>query len=219
MTKDKLMRMLFKPMLAAMLVFFTASANATPIKLEISENADFSGMVVSADGDGFAMITSAIGNWGINVVTGVSGPFIGDENVDKLDLNSVNVSGGTGTIYIRLTGTGYEKLDAQFKTAFGGTTDGSVSFQSYADDTNEAFGKGTLLSDKGFFSAGAFSDEDSGGISMTGPYSLSIYAAVTHTGAGQISSFDYLVAVPEPGTLALLGIGLLGLGLVGRRKA
>ena len=213
---------IFKPVLAAMLVFFATSANADPIKLEISDTFDFSGTVVSAvdtDNDGMVMINSGLGDWVANVVTGFSSPLIGDETVDKIDLNSVNVSGGEGTIYIRLTGTDFDKLLGQYITAFGGTTDGSVSFQSYADATNTEFGQGILLSDSGTISTTAFSGQDGGSINMTGPYSLSIYAAITHDAGFQISSFDYLVSVPEPGTLALFGIGLFGMGLARRKKA
>ena len=218
------MRMLFKPMLAAMLVFFTASANATPIRLEISENADFSGTVVSAvdtDDDGMVSINSGLGSWVANVVTGFSSPLIGDEYVDRIDLFSANISGGEGTIYVRLTGAGFEgsQAQSQYTTAFGGTTDGTVSFQSYADATNADFGQGFLLSDSGDISTGAFSGQDSGSVLLTDLYSLSIYAAITHDAGLQMTSFDYIVSVPEPGTLALLGFGLLGLGLARRRKA
>ena len=213
---------IFKPVLAALLVFFATSANADPIKLEISDTFDFSGTVVTkvdTDNDGMVMINDSLGSWAANVVIGFSSPFIGDETVDKIDLASVNVSGGEGTIYIRLTGTDFDGLMAQYSTAFGGTTDGSVSFQSYADATNTEFGQGILLSDSGTISTTAFSGQDGGSINMTGPYSLSIYAAITHDAGFQISSFDYLVSVPEPGTLALFGIGLFGMGLARRKKA
>jgi len=218
------MKMLFKPMLAAMLVFFTTFANATPIKLEISDTFDFSGTVISAvdtDNDGRVTIDSDLGSWVANVVIGWSSPLIGDEYVDKIDLFSANVSGGEGTIYIRLTGTDFDRgllAQSRYTTAFGGTTDGSVSFQSYADATNTEFGQGILLSDSGDISTSAFSGQDSGSISLSGPYSLSIYAAITHDAGFNMSSFDYIVTVPEPGTLALLGIGLFGLGLAKRRK-
>lgn len=36
--------------------------------------------------------------------------------------------------------------------------------------------------------------------------------------AGTFGSIDYVVSVPEPGTLGLLGLGLLGAGIVRRRR-
>jgi len=216
----------FKPVLVAMLVFFTTSANA--LLIEISDTADFSSNVISqadTDNDGFVSISSAfwdgsaLGDWIVNFVTGVSSLEIGDENVDKIHLNSFNVSGGSGSLYVRLTDTDFDKSPASWWAGFGGTTNGTVSFQSYADASNTAFGQGILLTDSGDIATRTFSGTDSGGLDISAPYSLSIYAAITHNDSFSITSFDYEVTtVPEPGTLALLGIGLLGMGLVARKK-
>ncbi len=204
------------------IIVLASATSAQALVIEISETADFSGVVIvadDADNDGFVQVSSAIGTWLINVVSGFSSPAIGDQHVDKIHLNSVNVSGGQGTIYIRLTDTDFQRLEDIYTTDFGGTTDGSVSFQSYADGSNTGFGQGLLLSDSGTLFSGAFSGSDWGRISMEGAYSMSIYAAITHNDGFQISSFDYAVSVAEPGTLALVGLGLLGLGLSRRRKA
>ena len=161
MNRDKFMKLLFKPMLAAVLIFFTTSANA--LLIEISETSDFSGTVITVadtDNDGVAYTVMAeLGTWDVDV-KGLSSPYIGDEYVDRLHLHSLQVSGGAGTVYIRMTDTGFDKLLAQYTTSFGGVTSGTVSFQSYAD--------AILLSDSGDVS-GAFSGTDSGGLNMSGP--------------------------------------------------
>lgn len=113
---------------------------------------------------------------------------------------------------------GFDNPAASYITAFGGTTNGTVSFQSYVDSTNTAFGQEIMLSDSGLLPGIAFSGASSGAINMTGLYSMSIYASVTHTGGNQITSFDSYISVPEPGSLAILGIGLLGLGMSRRLK-
>lgn len=213
------MKSIFKPALLAGLFLVSTSANA--LLLEISDTADFTGTVVAAaddDNDGMVMINSGLGNWIVNVATGIAKPLIGNDDLARLDLNSINVTGAAGTIYLRLTDIDFLASGPGYSAEFGGTTDGTASLQSYVDAANAEFGQGMLLSDSGVLGSGAFSGSDRGGINMLDPYSISIFAAISHTGAGQVSSFDYLVSVPEPGTLALLGLGLLGIAVLRQRR-
>ena len=61
----------------------------------------------------------------------------------------------------------------------------------------------------------ATSSEDTLGLNVMG---LGVYAAITHTAAGQETSIDGHLRVPAPAALGFLGFGLMGLGIAGRRR-
>ena len=190
------------------------SAHAT-LTVQISETSDFTGTVVSAtdtDGDGVVTLSSGFGTWYANVVTGIN---YSNDYTEKLDLNSVNVSGGTGTIYVRLIEDAMTKSTAPYVTSYGGTTDGTVSFKaSVTDGVTTA-----VLEDTGDISNSAFSGTNSGGFSLLdGNYTAMIMATITHGDKFSVSSFDFNVKVPEPGSLALLGLGLIGLGFGAKKR-
>ncbi len=166
-------------------------------------------------------------NWVVNVTTGISAPIIGDPP-PNMDLNSVNVSSsGAGTLTIKFTDDGFYAVNGKFNTyagptvaytLVGGTTDGSVALTTYAGIG--AFGApGISFANTGALGPGAFSSSSSAPLLAWGANDyLTIEAVIIHTAAGQISSFDGELTVPEPTTLSILGIGLAAFGLVNRRR-
>jgi hypothetical protein len=172
---------------------------------------------------GVVAFSGSVGPFTINVTTAITEPALGSASFAILDLNSVNVSGGAGSLTILASHTGYTgPLPGGFYPAqlnVGGTTTGTVSFAGYLDDGNALFGTTSLLGALGPFGPGAFSGSVAGAAPATAPFSLTLVAEITHRVAG-ITSFDFEVRprVAEPGMLSLFGIGLGSVLVGGRRR-
>jgi hypothetical protein len=156
--------------------------------------------------NGWLSTIGILGNWTFDT-TAYGEPLVGSPYVDEIDLASSNVKyegGDTGSFQIELVQTGLTKNDAMYSIGLGGTAAGTIQFESYIDNV--------LISDSGALS-GAFSFEDYGMVaSGSGPYDYKVVATIV-SGLNSTSSFDYNVRIPEPGTLGLMGLGILGMGI------
>jgi len=159
-----------------------------------------------------------VGTWTLSNSTGVGN---GWSSIFGIDLNSVSASstaGGTLRITFTETDLNFGSLGPlTVDSSIGGTTQGTISYSSWIDDANAAFGHGQQLF-SGTSSGGAFAASGSALAAASDPFSLTLQVDITHVGA-KLTSFDFGATVPEPGTLALLSIAMLGAGVATRRTA
>src|SRR5262245_9673990 len=190
-------------------------ANALPIlRLVTSGGSDIT--ITDSDGDGIVSYSGALAGWtNVNMTTGFSKPAVGTAQTPFLDILSGNYSssGGSTWLSIYLTDTDFgPSSEGSMISAFGGSTQGSVSYKAYADASNTAFATGTLLASMDSSTGPGFHDQTSSLWGSVGQYSLTLLVTIAHDSGPRFTSLDASLTVPEPSTLLLLGAGLLAVG-------
>jgi len=211
---------------AALLAGLVPAAHATPT---LSFSIDGGPTVTCADGAacdsnagaGIVTISQSLGDLSFNVTTGLSKPIL-TGGAPLIDLNTVDVqvSGGAHTLQIGFSDTDFGIYGGRITTDYGGTLNGngaSLDYSAYYDAGNTLFGQGALIG-TGSSGTGAYSGSADGGWSPNADYSVTEILTLTTGGGLTVFSGDFSVNVPEPGTVALIGLALLGFAAVYRRR-
>jgi hypothetical protein len=208
---------------AAALLTLTGVAIAMPAKaiptLRLTQNAN---VILVEDNDandvnslaGVVSFAGPVGDYLLTSSVGITKPTLGTANQPSIDLLSVQLSSSVASSVIEVAFS-----DTDFSTAgpsislpslIGGTTNGTIRYQTFASLTNTAFATDILISDSGVLGSGAFAFTDYATIALQGLYSLTTIVTVTH-GANLVnSSFNATVEISEPALISMTTLsGLL----------
>jgi hypothetical protein len=176
---------------------------------------------------GVVSYSGAVGAWTTNVTTAQgSAPL----PVGTLQLTQANFIGpASSTLTIDVTQVGLTDPFSGWTMSYGGTrNNANISYQAWVDNTGAQFGTpasgslGSLSSDTaGTFGSGSFNQSVVGMVAGAGTYSLTqrlTIASSATPGLPLYTGSATLTPVPEPQSLALVGIGLIGVGLFMARR-
>lgn len=205
---------------SALLLASVAPANAT-LMISLADSSGDTASASDTSGQGVVYYVGKLGDFAFTLTGGSSKPAIGSPTAPQLDLFSGDVTSAGGTLTLEITDTGFlgNANPYYFVNGIGGTDalGGSLTDKTFLDCSNTPFGMGTPIATQGYGSGAGSASTATQVKTCSGLYSMTEEVVLNFQKAG-VSSFDANLAIPEPTTLIVFGVGLVGIGAVLSRR-
>ena len=201
-----------------------ASAEAASITIGLQQAGVNGGAITTVAGPvvGTTGVNSlAYGTFTANNVDGTTNPVLPlPQLINSNSLNVSSTTAGTLQVYVTTSGlttpVGALSLQSSFTTNLL-TAGWTVTEQTFLDTANDIF-TGALLATNVFNAIGTNVQVNAINAGA-GPYSITTKYTIVATGQGSANSTINVSSVPEPTSIVLLGMGLLGVVGLARKKS
>jgi len=176
---------------------------------------------------GAIILATSLYGYSFLVNTSQSKPLIGSPAAPQMDLNyTVTLAPGavatSPNVFLYASDTDFTSTGAHgFTIALGGTNSdaGTVTGRAWGGTSNTAFDRTNLFATSGPFATASYNQTFSGTYNAAvTPYSLTLGVQVANLSSNGTATGDLNLKVPEPATMTLFGLGLMGFGVASRRR-